>query len=60
MPTVTAGELLLRPAAPVTVVPEDGCQNEPSDPPEVLDGLLTDLRPLPVNSCAYLDLARRE
>ncbi|MCT2585890.1 hypothetical protein [Actinophytocola gossypii] len=34
--------------------------NEPSGTTEVLDGLLADLRPLLVNSCAYLDLARRE
>lgn len=27
---------------------------------EVLDGPLPDLRQLPANSCAYLDLARRE
>lgn len=33
--------------------------NEPSGSEEVLGGLLDDLRPLLVNSCAYLDLARR-
>jgi hypothetical protein len=33
--------------------------NEPAGTEEVLDGLLADLRPLLVNSCAYLDLARR-
>jgi hypothetical protein len=34
--------------------------NEPTDTAAALDGLLADLRPLLVNSCAYLDLARRE
>ncbi|MBB4906414.1 hypothetical protein [Actinophytocola algeriensis] len=33
--------------------------NEPSGSEEVLAGLLADLRPLLVNSCAYLDLASR-
>jgi hypothetical protein len=33
--------------------------HEPAAMEEVLDGLLADLRPLLVNSCAYLDLARR-